>query len=304
MNAAPQKSEAWFKARVGVITGSRVGSIIGVNPYQTANEVMRDMVRETFGAEKEFNGNAATNHGERMEPIACAFYEKITGNKVFETGIIMHDDYPWLGASPDGLISTDGGLEIKCPYWAKEPYSVHDKPSYYAQCQHVMEVCGLDWMDFFCYISEDVYLHERLEREDGWFKKNLPIFEAFHKEYLEIIADEEKAKPFLQNELSLIKDARATRMSDLYLKIKEAEKGIVPLKEEFDALKKELGEEFGSFRTGKIKVLRVEKKGAVDHAAVYMAVGVEALLEGSGKSLDEYRKEPIVSYNVTPVKEK
>lgn len=303
MNAAPQKSEAWFKARIGVITGSRVGSIIGVNPYQTANEVMRDMVRETFGAEKEFNGNAATNHGERMEPVACAFYEKITGNKVFETGIIMHDDYPWLGASPDGLIGIEGGLEIKCPYWAKAPYSVHEKPSYYAQCQHVMAVCDLQWMDFVCYISEEVYLLERLEREDGWFEKNLPIFEAFHKEYLEIVADEEKARPFLQNELSLIKDVRADRMSELYLQIKEAEKGIVPLKNEFDTLKKELGEEFGSFRTGKIKVLRVEKKGAVDHTAVYMAVGVEAQLESNGQSLEGFRKEPIVSYNVTPVKE-
>ena len=69
-------------------------------------------------------------------------------------------------------------------------------------------------------------------------------------------------------------------------------------------MKKELGEEFGSFRTGKIKVLRVEKKGAVDHAAVYRDFGVEALLESGGKSLDEYRKEPIISYNVTRAKEK
>ena len=299
MNGAPQKSEEWFKARIGVITGSRVGSIIGVNPYQTADDVLRDMVRETFGADKEFNGNAATNHGEKMEPVACAFYEEHTGNKVEETGIVFHDDYSWLGASPDGLIGIDGGLEIKCPYWAKAPYSVHEKPSYYAQCQHVMAVCDLEWMDFLCYISKDVFLLERLPRERNWFEVNLPKFERFHKRYLEIIYDECKAKPFLETELSLIRNMRSERMSDLYLEIKQMEKGITPLKEEFDVLKKELGEEFGSFQTGRIKVLRVEKKGAVDHTAIYKDFGVDGLLAAKGKTADDFRKSAIVSYNVT-----
>ena len=164
---------------------------------------MRDMVREHFGAAREFTGNAATNHGERMEPVALAFYESVAGVTVTQTGIVKHDDYDWLGASPDGLIGLDGGLEIKCPYWAKQPYSVHEKPSYYAQCQHVMEVCDLKWMDFFCYIRKDLYFLERLERHPTWFADNLPKLEAFRKKYLEIIGDETKAKA---------KQAKARRM--------------------------------------------------------------------------------------------
>lgn len=298
-----QRSEEWFKARVGVITGSRVGSILGVNPYQSADDVLRDMVREHFGAEKEFTGNAATNHGEKMEPVALAFYEKHSGNSVEQTGIVFHEQYSWLGASPDGLIGIDGGLEIKCPYWAKTPYSVHEKPSYYAQCQHVMAVCDLDWMDFLCYINEDSFLLERIQRESDWLSTNLPKFEKFRARYLASISDESEAKRHLGSGEQHISDMRSERMSDLFLQIKDAEKAIAPLKEEFDALKKELGAEFGTFQTGRIKVTRVEKRGSVDHAAVYKAVGVEELLSKQGKSVDDYRKEPVVSFNVTAIEE-
>lgn len=296
-----QKSEEWFKARIGVITGSRVGAIIGVNPYQKAEDVLRDMVREYFGAEKEFNGNVATNHGERMEPVALEFYQSLTGNNVELTGIVKHDEYDWMGASPDGLIGLDGGLEIKCPYWAKAPYSVHEKPSYYAQCQHVMEVCGLEWMDFLCYIDEETYLLERLEKDPDWFKKHFAKLEAFHKKYLEIIADETKATPYLDSEIPVVSDMRTERMSDLFLQIREMEAEIAPLKEEFDVLKKALGEELGSFQTGRIKVTKVEKRGAVDHNAIYETVDVDGLLAAKGKSMEDFRKDSVITYTVKSI---
>lgn len=298
-----QRSEEWFKARVGVITGSRVGAILGVNPYQKADDVLRDMVREHFGAEKEFTGNAATNHGERMEPVALAFYKAKSGNEVDEVGLVKHDKFDWLGASPDGLIGIDGGLEIKCPYWAKTPYSVHEKPSYFAQCQHVMEVCDIEWMDFLCYISEENFLLERLVRNREWFAEALPKLEAFHKRYTTTISNESEFSLHLDSGVRHVSDMRSERMSDLYLQIKEAEKEIAPLKDEFDVLKKELGEEYGTFQTGRVKVTRIEKRGSVNHTAVYKAVGVEDLLAKSGKSLDDFRKEAIVSFNVTAIEE-
>ena len=298
-----QRSDEWFKARVGVITGSRIGGILGVNPFQKTEDVMRDMVREHFGAAREFTGNAATNHGERMEPVALAFYESVAGVTVTQTGIVKHDDYDWLGASPDGLIGLDGGLEIKCPYWAKQPYSVHEKPSYYAQCQHVMEVCDLKWMDFFCYIREDLYLLERLERHPTWFTDNLPKLEAFRKKYLETIGDETKAKAYLDTELAVVSNVRTELMSDLFLEIKVKEAEIAPLKDAYEALKKELGSEFGSFQTGRIKVSKVEKKGAVDHAAIYKTVDVDSLLAAKGKTIDGFRKDPVISYIVKSIED-
>lgn len=298
-----QRSPEWFAARVGVITGSRVGSILGVNPFQSEADVLRSMVREFAGAENEFTGNAATNHGERMEPVALAFYEKLTGNKVDQTGLVKHEDFDWLGASPDGLIGIDGGLEIKCPYWAKEPYSVHDKPSYFAQCQHVMEVCDLEWMDFFCFINEEKYLLERIERDRDWYAAALPKLIAFIENFQKVIGNPESVKAHTMSVVTDVQDSQALRFAELHRLIKSAELEIEPLRKEFDSLKRELGDKYGSFTTSGLRVSRVEKKGAVDNKALYKELNVEGLLTERGKSIDDFRKEPVVSFVVNSIEE-
>jgi len=53
--------------------------------------------------------------GTEQEPFARTAYEIKTENTVDPVGFIFH---PWLdftGASPDGLIGQNGGLELKCP---------------------------------------------------------------------------------------------------------------------------------------------------------------------------------------------
>lgn len=294
-----QRSEEWFKARVGVITGSRVGSILGVNPFATRENVMREMVREHLGAEKEFQGNAATNHGERMESVALAFYEKSQMQTVEQTGLVKHDLYDWLGASPDGLIGLNGGLEIKCPYWAKQPYSVYEKPGYYAQVQHVMEVCDLDWMDFFVYISEDCFSVERVARDINWFSSNFAKLEAFHAEYLAVIADDEQSAKHLGSGVQELSGIKANRFAELFSLLKSADAEMLPLREEFDSLKKDLGNEFGSFEVGGVKLQRIDKKGSVNSKTLYSDINLDALLKAEGKTLDDYRNPGVVSFNVS-----
>jgi hypothetical protein len=47
------------------------------------------------------------------EDEARIAFEFETGLEVQQVGFIEYDD--WIGASPDGLIGDDSGLEIKCP---------------------------------------------------------------------------------------------------------------------------------------------------------------------------------------------
>ena len=63
--------------------------------------------------------SAAMEHGTETEPQARAFYELDTGNEVVECGFIPHPTLANSGASPDGLIWDDGGIEIKAPQPAK-----------------------------------------------------------------------------------------------------------------------------------------------------------------------------------------
>ena len=68
--------------RTGKITGSRVAAILGLSPYSKRADVMREMIREHYGVETEFKGNIATEHGQRHEQDAIAWYEAQTGDLV------------------------------------------------------------------------------------------------------------------------------------------------------------------------------------------------------------------------------
>ena len=81
-----QRSEEWHKARSGRITASQVGAILGHSPYATRDDVMRRMVRDYHGAEREFVGNIATEYGNFHEAGALAEYQMETGNAVEKVG--------------------------------------------------------------------------------------------------------------------------------------------------------------------------------------------------------------------------
>ena len=100
-----QNTAEWHKARIGRVTASRVGAILGHNPYQSADDTMREMVREYFGAPREFEGNAATEYGNKHEADAIVDYMALTGRIVEDCGFVPYED--WAGFSPDGMI--EGG---------------------------------------------------------------------------------------------------------------------------------------------------------------------------------------------------
>jgi hypothetical protein len=53
--------------------------------------------------------------GSEQEPFARTAYEIKTENVVDQVGFIFHPRLDFTGASPDGLIGQEGGLELKCP---------------------------------------------------------------------------------------------------------------------------------------------------------------------------------------------
>ena len=53
MSMTQQRTSEWFAQRKGKITGSIAGAILGLSPHLTRDAVMRRMVRDWHGAEKE-----------------------------------------------------------------------------------------------------------------------------------------------------------------------------------------------------------------------------------------------------------
>ena len=73
---------------------------------------MTDIIREVYVT-------PAMQHGTDTEPAAKLTYEAATGAKVMPAPFVEHVSIENFGASPDGLLGTDGLLEVKCPTTTK-----------------------------------------------------------------------------------------------------------------------------------------------------------------------------------------
>ena len=133
----------------------------------------------------------AVKHGRRYEPEAVAYYEQMEGELCVPFGLKMHDEIPWLGASPDGITASGVVLEVKCPY-TRPITPVKRAQEHHAQLQITMEVFDLDHLDFVQYKPAGRgpgragvlwdgpgYLQERVLRDKRWFAQNRPVLEAF-----------------------------------------------------------------------------------------------------------------------------
>ena len=116
-----QGSDAWFAARVGKITASRLGDIMrktkwGESTYKAKVRLELAIERITGKSASSVVMNQAMRDGVDREPDARKLFEAVTGKEVAEVGSFDHPEIVNTSASPDGLIrGEDAVLEIKCP---------------------------------------------------------------------------------------------------------------------------------------------------------------------------------------------
>lgn len=202
-----QRTKEWHDERKKLITATDAASALEANPYKTKVELLHNKCEpyvETY--------NDATNWGTKYEPVAIQLYEKIENDKVYELGLLKHNKYKWLAASPDGIRLNGKLVEIKCVYNRKirdeEPFM------YWVQVQIQLEVCDLDECDLFqCKFYEyknkkefkedntnhkgcnmnngeefywklEEYSCKTIKRDKEWFKKSLPILLRFHTDII------------------------------------------------------------------------------------------------------------------------
>lgn len=150
-----QGSPEWFAMRIGKATGSRIKDIIAKTKtgYSTsrANYAAQLVAERLTGKVEESFANAAMKWGTECEPLARASYEAEMGVMVDEVGMLEHPAIAMTGASPDGLVGSDGMVEIKCPNTATHiatMLSGKADPQYMSQMQWQMVCANRAWCDF------------------------------------------------------------------------------------------------------------------------------------------------------------
>ena len=207
-----QKSAEWHSQRKMRITGSRVGAILGLSPWQKPDAVIREMVRGYHGAETEFKGNPATDHGNNNEARALLCFMRESGLSVEQCGFFAYGDR--MGASPDGLTDDGGVLELKVPYGIRKGGDfkpLEAQPHYAAQIQMEMLATGRKHAYFAQYRApmgdpldgdyiKESMLIERVEFDEGWLDTNHGALDAFYKRLLAELGNSAHLEP-LRKEL-------------------------------------------------------------------------------------------------------
>ena len=183
---AEQRSQEWLDLRDNMITASDVASALGENHYESVDSFVKKKVLRTKWA-----GNAATAHGTLLEPLVRDLYDRRYGRKSHEVGLVQHRDYPWLGASPDGITEDGLLIEIKCPLTRKIEAKV--PKHYWPQVQLQLEITDLEECDFIQYRpagapdengvpkQPEEFVVVRVQRDRTWFERNLPHMSAVWK---------------------------------------------------------------------------------------------------------------------------
>lgn len=275
-NNMEQRSQEWFAARKGRITGSMVGAALGLDPNTSRDEAMRRMVRAYQGLPSEFVGNIATTWGTNHEEEAREAFEYDQNCVVAPAAFVMHPTLDWLGASPDGYLGNHALLEIKCPFGLRDkpkpvPFkSINIQPHYYAQMQVQMYCTDRVCCYFWQWTPKDQCL-EIVNFDPKWIEVNLPKLEAFYEEFLAICDSELVEKLDLD---SVAFQYLVAEYDTLTKQIKEAEDRK---KEILNALVfKTAGED--ATICGR-KLTKVEKAGSISYAKAIKVLAPNADLE-------------------------
>ena len=188
-----QGSEQWLAARVGKLTASNASKIITAGGKLSTQRTayMDELISDCFcPGQNAWQGNANTDRGTAMEPLARAAFESRLSLEVEEVGFVTREDGV-IGCSPDGLIPNtglvdeyDAGLEIKCPLPKTHLRYLMDgslPDSYKPQVHFSMMVTGLPW-HFFSYCPGMKPLHLFVE-PDAYTAKLQAMVEEFVSEY-------------------------------------------------------------------------------------------------------------------------
>jgi len=154
-----QNGDEWYQMRCGRLGGSSISKVManyGKAFGEPAKKLAVTMAAQQLTGKilEQSYSNDHMERGHEQEPIARLMYEQETFCTVDNGGFF---DEGFIGLSPDGLVGTDGVIEIKSVL-AHVHYSTIKRmgidPAYKWQCYLNLKVTGRQWLDFVSYCAE------------------------------------------------------------------------------------------------------------------------------------------------------
>lgn len=115
-----QGTQAWFEARIGMLTSSRIADAVrkrkrGDGELQARADLRLELAVERV-TQKPSQHFVSTwmERGAQLEPLARAAYELRVEKEVRPIDFVLHPQIEWSGCSPDGACGNEL-IEIKVP---------------------------------------------------------------------------------------------------------------------------------------------------------------------------------------------
>jgi len=148
-----QRTEEWYQFRHNIITASNIWKVFGTECQY--NSLIYEKCHPYTGippGQDYVNTSSPMHWGNKYEPVSVLIYEKMFATHIEDFGCILHENYPFIGASPDG-INTDPkssrfGRMLEIKNIVNREIDGIPKEEYWIQMQMQMETCGLDECDF------------------------------------------------------------------------------------------------------------------------------------------------------------
>ena len=188
-----QNNDAWFEAKRGRISASDARHCLAKRGGKGRNLYIAKIADDLEGL-PDFDDKDVKPwfvDGIYYESWARGWYSFNQDVDVEQTGFVVHDDYEWLGCSPDGMVGEDGLVEIKYRSYLHtfEQHAQTGKiTAINPQVQTQMFVTGRAWCDYVNYWrSDDQELEkghvQRVHRDDAYIQNTLlPAFLGLWKD--------------------------------------------------------------------------------------------------------------------------
>lgn len=195
-----QRTEGWFADRLGKVTASCIYKVMARTKTgygaDRGNYLAQLVTERLTGTVAESFSNAAMQWGIDTEAQARAMYAFQTGTETAEVGFVPHPTIEASGASPDGLVGSDGLVEIKCPNSATHIATLRGSGidrKYILQMHWQMACTARDWCDFVSFdprLPLEMQMHiERVQRDPALTEEIEAEVRKFLAEVDEAVAD-------------------------------------------------------------------------------------------------------------------
>lgn len=256
-------SEDWLALRKQGITGTDVGTLLGVNPYESAYALYH---KKLGLIDDRVPDNNRMKLGRYLEtPLLEIYQDNNPEMTVVQVGTYRNKERTWQIANPDALAYLDDKLyivEVKTSrqYWDEIP------PHYKAQVMHYADVFsadgiifvtleGGDYKEYTLDIDQDAIEIQRALSETFWednlANQKVPEWDGSESTYNTV------------RELSSASDEGSVNLGDLGVHLVNKQKELDRVQEELNELKSQTLEAMQHAKYGVVEYEGVEYSAAV-----------------------------------------